>query len=116
MTDHSRRLFLASGASVAAGAIAGSLIGSNLPLSQPISTDLLAERISFNGTHQAGIELEQQAHSLFIAFDLLSATTKEACLRWMGIITEDAARLTDGLPTLGDPQPELVLGPAGLTC
>jgi dye decolorizing peroxidase len=115
MTEQSRRLFLASSASVAAGAIAGSLVGSNLPLSQPISTDLLAERIPFNGPHQAGIELEQQSHSAFIAFDLLPGTTKEACLRWMGIITEDAVRLTDGLPTQGDPQPELVLGPAGLT-
>jgi dye decolorizing peroxidase len=115
MTDHSRRIFLASGAGIAAGAIAGTFAGANLALGQQVKPDLLAERNSFFGEHQNGIELEQQAQSAFVAFDLLEDTTSADCLRWMSIITEDSSRLTQGKPALADPQPELVVGSAGLT-
>lgn len=115
MTDHSRRLFLASGAGIAAGAIAGTFAGANLALGQQVTPELLAERNSFYGEHQNGIELEQQAQSAFVAFDLHDKTTTSDCLRWMGIITEDSGRLTQGQPALADPQPELVVGAAGLT-
>ena len=115
MTEYSRRLFLASGAGLAAGSVAGTFLGANLAGASPADPLAVKKSHEFFGEHQNGIEVPNQAHVAFIGLELLPDTTKEACLRWMGIITEDASRLAQGLPTLGDPQPELVIGPAGLT-
>lgn len=115
MTDHSRRLFLATTAGVAAGAVAGTFLRPELLLSQGTPNELLAEQNSFYGTHQNGIELKQQALTVFIGMDLSEGLTKEAFGRWMRIITEDSERLTKGVSPLADPQPELAMASAGLT-
>lgn len=72
-------------------------------------------RIPFYGKHQAGIEHELQSFTNFVAFDLDAATDISAFKRWMGLITDDLARLTSGQPTLADAQPQLALGPARLS-
>ena len=72
-------------------------------------------RVPFYGKHQAGIELELQSFTNFVAFELDSKTDLLAFKRWMSLITDDLARLTAGQPTLADAQPQLALGPARLT-
>ena len=72
-------------------------------------------RVPFYGKHQAGIELELQSFTNFVAFDLDPKTDLPAFERWMILITDDLARLTAGQPTLADAQPQLALGPARLT-
>src|SRR5690606_20457010 len=53
-----------------------------------------------------------QAHGLFVALDLLEGTD---LTRMMRILSDDAARLTQGDPALADSEPELALSPARLT-
>lgn len=69
----------------------------------------------FHGTHQAGIRTAPQAHATFLAFDLLPDAGREGLRRLLRQWTEDAGRLTRGVPALGDPQPDLAAPPARLT-
>lgn len=69
----------------------------------------------FYGPHQAGIATDAQAHATLLAFDLREATDREALRRMMQLLTDDAARLTQGVPALADSEPELALHPARLT-
>jgi dye decolorizing peroxidase len=75
-----------------------------------------AERkVAFAGPHQMGIELEMQAVTNFVAFDIREETDNAAMLRWMKLITDDIERLSNGEPVLADPAPELMIGPARFT-
>ncbi len=125
MTNVSRRGFLA-GASASAGALvgaaAGGLIGSQLGSDSATAaaelkaqTAVLKRKEPFTGDHQNGIELELQTFTNFVSLDLLAGADKAAMLRWMTLLTDDIARLTQGDPTLADAQPQLALGPARLT-
>jgi dye decolorizing peroxidase len=71
--------------------------------------------VPFYGVHQAGIDTDAQAHGLFVAIDLLDTTRRGDLARMMQILTDDAARLTQGAPALADSEPELALYPARLT-
>lgn len=71
--------------------------------------------IPFFGAHQAGIATPQQAHATFIALDLRPESDRDALRRMMKILTDDAARLTQGRPALADSEPELGSVPANLT-
>ncbi|MEJ6490388.1 Dyp-type peroxidase [Leucobacter sp. USCH14] len=73
------------------------------------------DTVEFFGAHQAGIATTPQAHATFIALDLLDETDRDALRRMMQILTEDAARLTQGEPALADSEPELGTVPARLT-
>jgi dye decolorizing peroxidase len=73
------------------------------------------ETVPFHGTHQAGIDTDAQANGLFVALDLLDGTDRADLVRMMRILTDDAARLTQGSPALADSEPELALSPARLT-
>ncbi|MEV0949608.1 Dyp-type peroxidase [Promicromonospora sp. NPDC050249] len=114
-----RRQFLLGGAVAGVGAAAA--IGADLAVSA--TSDGSAERVALNGeqtvrfygTHQAGIDTAAQAHGLFVALDLLDGTTREDLVRMMRILTDDAARLTQGSPALADSEPELATVPARLT-
>lgn len=72
-------------------------------------------RIPFFGTHQAGIDTPPQAHVTLLALDLNPETDREALRRMMQVLTDDAARLTQGVPALADSEPELAGVPARLT-
>lgn len=74
-----------------------------------------AATVPFFGTHQAGIATPPQAHATFIALDLHPDTDRGALRRMMTILTDDAARLTQGKPALADSEPELSTVPANLT-
>ena len=72
-------------------------------------------RIPFYGTHQAGIDTPPQAHATLLALDLNPETDREALRRMMQVLTDDAARLTQGVAALADSEPELAGVPARLT-
>ena len=69
----------------------------------------------FHGPRQAGIATEPQAHAAFVAFTLRPGTDRAALGRMLRLLTDDAARLTQGRPALADTEPELGLLPARLT-
>lgn len=71
--------------------------------------------VPFYGAHQAGIETPAQSNAVFIALDLLDGVDASALKRLMGVLTDDAARLTAGQPALADSEPELAVIPAQLT-
>lgn len=116
----SRRQFLLGGAVAGAGAAAA--IGIDLaaqgaqnpgaPTAAPLNGP---ETVAFHGSHQAGIDTPAQAHATFIALDLNDDVDRDGLRRMMRILTDDAARLTQGTPALADSEPELALAPARLT-
>ena len=121
MNKLSRRGFLA-GASASAGAIVGASAGAwfgadqaNAAAEAKSQTAVLNRKEKFHGAHQNGIELELQTFTNFVAFDLLDGVDRAAMLRWMSLLTDDIARLTQGDAALADAQPQLALGPARLT-
>ncbi|BDS49512.1 Dyp-type peroxidase [Rhodoluna sp. KAS3] len=121
MSKVSRRGFLA-GASASAGAIVGASAGAWFGADQAAAaaeiksqTAVLKRKEKFYGAHQNGIELELQTFTNFVAFDLLDGVDRAAMLRWMSLLTDDIARLTQGDAALADAQPQLALGPARLT-
>lgn len=74
-----------------------------------------SDTVPFYGTHQAGIATTPQAHATFIALDLRAEIDRSALRRMMRVLTDDAARLTQGEPALADSEPELGTVPARLT-
>jgi len=71
--------------------------------------------VPFHGAHQAGIETPAQAHATFVGLDLRAGTDRAALVRVLRLLSDDAARLTQGHPALGDTEPELAAAPARLT-
>lgn len=71
--------------------------------------------IPFYGEHQAGIVTEPQAHATFIALDLNQGVGRDGVRRLMRILTDDAARMTQGRTALADMEAELNYVPANLT-
>lgn len=115
----SRRGFLVGSAGSAvlagsAGAIAGSTAAST-NASRAAVTATADAAVPFYGAHQAGIELDLQAVTNFVAFDIKPGLNREAMRRWMSLLTDDIQRLSSGSPVLADPSPELAIGPARFT-
>lgn len=69
----------------------------------------------FFGRHQSGIQTPAQAYAAFAAYDLGSDATRETVGRLMRLLSDDAARLTQGEPALADLDHELSMSPARLT-
>nr|WP_311132393.1 Dyp-type peroxidase [Nonomuraea gerenzanensis] len=113
----SRRGLFAGGAATAAGALAtasGALSrGETEREAITLTTGPAVE--PFHGAHQAGVATAPQAHAVFLGFDLRKGTRKEAIVRLLQLLTDDAARLTQGRPALADTEPELAASPARLT-
>lgn len=115
-----RRQFLLGGAVAGAGAVAAVGIDAALaarPSSiQQTGSELHGfDTVPFFGAHQAGIETDAQAHVAIVALDLHKDTDRDALRRLMRILTDDAARLTQGVAALADSEPELAIAPARLT-
>lgn len=122
MTQRSRstrRQFLLGGAVAGVGAAAA--IGADFALNRSEASVVVTEpmngeqTVPFYGVHQAGIDTDAQAHGLFLALDLHDGVDAEALRRLMRILTDDAARLTQGRPALADSEPEMAESPARLT-
>ncbi len=79
------------------------------------AADLGARTVPFHGRHQAGIDTPPQAHGLFLGLDLREGIDLERWAGVMRILTDDAARLTQGRPPLADTEPQLAQLPANLT-
>lgn len=102
----SRRGLLAGAASLAAAA-AGSVSAARAAGSAPIEP--------FHGVHQAGIVTPQQAHSYFLALDLLAAK-RDDVVRLLRLWTDAAARMTvGGTAAARNSSEALGLPPARLT-
>lgn len=122
----SRRGLIASAAVAggvgAVGSLAGFGIGrateANTP--QPPRADTTGVNgevaVPFYGEHQAGIETAPQAHGEFLAFTMKPETKNAAAVvRWLRLLTADAAALTQGTAPLADSEPEMAADPARLT-
>lgn len=120
-TAASRRQFLIGGTVAAVGAagaigIDQALAGAADSASPATPQSRNGDRVvAFHGDHQAGIATDAQAHASFIALDLRPEVDRAGLRRLMRILSDDAARLTQGAPALADSEPELAIAPAGLT-
>ncbi len=115
-----RRQFLLGGAVAGVGAVTA--IGIDAAVNRgPVDNSTTAvplngvEVVPFFGAHQAGIDTDAQAHAVLLGLDLLGETDRGALARMMRILTDDAARLTQGEAALADSEPELAVAPARLT-
>lgn len=117
-----RRGFLGRGAAVVGGALAVGTVGGVVAgqrlgsgpgsVNQP---ELGQQRVPFYGARQAGIETPLQANAAFVAMDVKEGVNRADLVRLMKLWTDDAVRLTDGRPSLADPEPALAGVPARLT-
>ena len=80
-------------------------------VSQPYGTDT----VSFYGARQAGIDSPLQAHGIFIGLNLHDDSDADRISAMMRLLTDDAARLTQGKGALADLDEELAAAPARLT-
>lgn len=112
-----RRDLLRRGAAVTGGAAIAAGLAAGQAGSAP--GDPTAARnggtIDFHGAHQAGIELDPQAHQTLVAVDLAPRTSAADVQRLMRLLTDDARRLTQGRGALADLEPELADPAARLT-
>lgn len=116
-----RGLFAASGIAIVGGA-GGYALGSVTAVQPAPITNMLVQAdgstalvsVPFYGDHQAGVDTPTQVYGKFLGLNLLTADRDsfEAIGR---IVTDDAARLTQGEPALGDTEPEVAAHPARLT-
>lgn len=106
----------AAGLSAAGGFAVGNAAAMAESTGQPASAvEVGAARIPFHGRHQAGVEVHPQAHSSYLAFDLVPGLDRDGVRRMLRLISDDASRLTAGRPALADTEPELAATPARLT-
>lgn len=114
----SRRGLLFAGAATGLGAIAAlgidslaqsaSPAGASEPLHGP-------ETVPFYGEHQAGITTEPQAYATYVGLSLREEADRDGVQKLLRLLTDDAARLTQGREALADTEPELAGLPARLT-
>lgn len=71
--------------------------------------------VPFHGVHQAGVETPAPASATLLALDLHDEVDRDGILRLLRLLTDDAARLTQGRAALADTEPELAAEPASLT-
>lgn len=118
-TRVNRRRLLALGGALggvaAGGAAAAVALSRETPSGEKTRTDFGAQIVPFHGPHQAGVDTPAQSHAVFLGFDLKPGTDRAALGRMMRLLTDDAVRLTEGRPALGDTEPELAVLPARLT-
>ncbi|MGF0314922.1 Dyp-type peroxidase [Nocardia fluminea] len=112
----SRRRLLGGGAvAVGVAGAAGIGWGAAGPRERERERDDALDVVPFYGTNQAGIETTPPAHVAFAGFDLAPGVGREDVIGLLRIWTDDASRLTQGIPALADTEPELAARPARLT-
>src|SRR5699024_5598734 len=74
-----------------------------------------SDTLPFHGAHQTGVTAEPQAHATLVALNLRESADRDAIRRLLRVLTDDAARLTQGRGALADTEPELAQTPARLT-
>ncbi|MEW2589712.1 Dyp-type peroxidase [Micromonospora aurantiaca] len=119
----SRRGLLTGGAMAAGGALAGAGAltavrsgTAGVRPAEPVPVAQVGSAVEpFHGTRQSGVTTDPQAHAAFVAFTLRPGTGRAALGRMLRLLSDDAARLTQGRPALADTEPELSVLPARLT-
>ncbi|WP_421084496.1 Dyp-type peroxidase [Rothia nasimurium] len=81
----------------------------------PEDPPLEGATVPFYGQRQAGVDTPAPAHASFIAVNLNSEIGREGIARLLRVLTDDAARLTQGRATLTDQEAELATVAANLT-
>ncbi|WP_203822776.1 Dyp-type peroxidase [Paractinoplanes ferrugineus] len=104
------------GTAAGAGAVAA-LAGHGSPVPTAVATplDTGTATVAFHGPRQAGVSDDPPAHAAFVAFTLHPGTDRRALTRMLRLLSDDAARLTQGAPALGDTDATLAVLPARLT-
>ncbi len=115
----SRRSFLFSGAAVGVGVASTAAAARHglIPApAQPDHTGLNGSGVvPFYSPRQAGITSTPGAHVTYLSLTLRQETTRQDLASWLRLLTDDAARLTQGQGPLADIEPELTAHPAHLT-
>ncbi|MCA2211358.1 Dyp-type peroxidase [Jidongwangia harbinensis] len=120
----SRRRLLTGGAVAGLGAVTGAVAtgvaasrrdGASPVVAGDAAAGVGTGTVAFHGPRQAGIAEDPPAHAAFVAFTLARDTDRRALARMLRLLTDDAARLTGGVPALGDTDAALALLPARLT-
>ena len=83
----------------------------NVTVSEPYGTDT----IPFYGPRQAGVDTPLQTHAVYLGLTLHEDTDADRLASMMRLLTDDAARLTQGRGALADLDEELAAAPARLT-
>lgn len=113
-----------AGVGWSAGAAVASATGSSSPAEAPARTatgttslgpEPGAALVPFHGPHQAGVTTPPQAHLSLLGLDLRRGVDRADLGRLLGLLSDDARRLSVGLPALADSEPELAARPARLT-
>lgn len=87
------------------------MANTQVTVSEPYGTDT----IPFYGPRQAGVDTPLQAHGVFVGLHLHDDTDADRLASMMRLLTDDAARLTQGRGALADLDEELAAAPARLT-
>jgi dye decolorizing peroxidase len=103
------------GAAAGAGAVAAAGREAPVPVAASATLDTGTATVAFHGPRQAGVSQDPPAHAAFVAFTLPAGTDRRALGRLLRLLTDDAARLTQGIPALGDTEADLASLPARLT-
>jgi len=103
------------GAGVAVAAGVGNALGWSDTEQEVRTVSYGSETVPFYGARQAGIETPAQAHAVLVALDLRDPGNADSIRRLLRLLTDDASRLTAGLPALADTEPELADHPASMT-
>ncbi|WP_405098409.1 Dyp-type peroxidase [Micromonospora sp. NBC_01412] len=115
----SRRRLLTGGALAASGALAGAAAATVATTSDrptaAVASDTGTAVEPFHGTRQSGVATIPQAHASFVAFTLQAGTDRAVLGRMLRLLSDDAARLAQGLPALADTEAELAVLPARLS-
>ena len=113
-----RRGVLVAGGAVLIGAASGCATSSDTAptavSASPTPEEASSDVIAFYGAHQAGVETPAALHQSFIGMNLRTRD-RESAEALLLLVSDDAARLTQGEPALGDTEPEIARNPARLT-
>lgn len=104
-----------AGTAIALSQVSGAGTPNYLKSLPEAEAELGSSKIPFYGEHQAGIAQHAQANANFIAMDLKDGSTVEDARRLMRLLSDDAARMTQGKAALADLDLELSSLPANLT-
>ncbi|WP_433731985.1 Dyp-type peroxidase [Actinoplanes sp. CA-051413] len=114
----SRRRLLAGGAVAGLGAVAAVAATADpapVPVAASAPLDTGTATVAFHGPRQAGVAEDPPAHAAFVAFTLAAGTDRRVLARMLRLLSDDAARLTQGVAALGDTDATLAVLPARLT-
>ncbi|MEU8236553.1 Dyp-type peroxidase [Actinoplanes sp. NPDC048967] len=114
----SRRRLLAGGAVAGLGAVAAVAATGDpapVPVAASAPLDTGTATVAFHGPRQAGVAEDPPAHAAFVAFTLAAGTDRRVLARMLRLLSDDAARLTQGVAALGDTDATLAVLPARLT-